>query len=193
MIHHLAEIDTQVVIPESTVVWALAQIRSGARVGEYCMIGRGAYIGPGVRLGNRTRIQNGAYIYEPAILEDGVFVGPGAILTNDRRPRAVLPDGTTKGPEDWLPVGVHVGQGAAIGAGAICVAPVSIGSWALVGAGAVVTQDVPGHALVIGNPARLVGWVGKGGEALASVDGGWISPVTGERYRLHETRGMITD
>lgn len=117
------------------------------------MIGRNVYIGPGVVIGNNCKIQNNALIYEPAILEDGVFVGPAVVLTNDKNPRAVNPDGSLKLSSDWTMVGVTLKRGSAIGANSVCIAPVVVGEWALVGAGSVVTRDVPAGLTVIGNPA----------------------------------------
>ena len=109
------------------------------------------------------KLQNYALVYEPAKLGDGVFVGPAAVLTNDTYPRAVTPDGRLKNTDDWHAVGVVIGEGAAIGARAVCVAPVTIGRWALVAAGAVVVADVPDFGLVVGVPARRIGWVGRAG------------------------------
>jgi acetyltransferase-like isoleucine patch superfamily enzyme len=148
------------------------------------VVGRGAYIGAGARLGDNCKIQNYALVYEPAALADGVFVGPAAVLTNDTYPRAINPDGSLKSGEDWEHVGVEIGRGASIGARAVCVAPVVIGPWAMVAAGAVVVKDVPAHALVVGVPARRIGWVGRAGQALAPTGGGdWLCPATGQRYR----------
>lgn len=175
-------------------VWDQSVVRSGAEIGAETILGRGVYIGPGVRLGERCKVQNNALVYEPAVLGDGVFIGPAVVLTNDTYPRAVTPDGRRKGAEDWEAVGVTIEDGAAVGARAVCVAPVRIGRWASVGAGSVVTRDVPAHALVVGTPARKVGWVGRSGVPLVSdTRDRWICPVSGEVYveidgRLEEAR-----
>ncbi|WP_261792441.1 acyltransferase [Arthrobacter sp. PM3] len=170
-------------IGEGTRIWHLAQIREDAVLGANCNIGRGAYVGPGVQLGDNCKLQNYALVYEPARLADGVFVGPAAVLTNDLYPRAVTPDGTLKGSDDWVAVGVTIGKGASVGARAVCIAPACIGEWATVAAGAVVTKDVPAFAVVAGVPARQVGWVGEAGHPLKQDDGGsWLCPATGRRY-----------
>lgn len=179
-------------IGDSTSVWDLAQVREGATLGSGCIIGRGAYIGPGVSLGSNCKVQNFALVYEPAVLEDGVFIGPAATLTNDRYPRAVNPDGSIKVAADWQPVGVLCRTGASVGAGAVCVAPLVVGRWAVVAAGAVVTRDVPDFALVAGTPAQRVRWVGRGGVPLVEEGGGeWVCPQTGERFT--ESEGMLRE
>ncbi len=181
-VHPSADIDDDVALGDGTRVWHLAHVRTGARVGRDCTIGRGAYIGPGVFVGDACKIQNHALVYEPAQLGHGVFVGPAAVLTNDEFPRAVNPDGSAKSAADWDAVGVAVGDGASIGARAVCIAPVRIGAWSLVAAGAVVTRDVPAHAIVAGVPARRVGWVGRAGRPLRAEGEEWLCPVTGDRY-----------
>lgn len=187
-----ADVDSRARIGAGSRVWHLAQIREDAVVGANCTIGRGAYVGPGVRLGDNVKLQNYALVYEPAILEDGVFVGPAAVLTNDMYPRAVTPQGRLKDHDDWTMVAVVIREGAAIGARAVCVAPVEIGRWALVAAGAVVTVDVPDFALVVGVPARRVGWVGRAGVPLRSRgDGLFECPSTGAEYV--EADGTLTE
>lgn len=170
-------------IGEGTVVWHLAQVREGAVIGENCVIGRGAYVGSYVRIGDTCKLQNFALVYEPAILEEGVFVGPAAVFTNDHYPRSISVDGGLKTRDDWAPVGVTCRTGASIGARAVCVAPVTIGRWAMVAAGSVVIKDVADFALVAGVPARRIGWVGRAGVPLNAVgEGRWACPETGETY-----------
>ena len=184
-----ADVDERAVIGDGTFVWHLAQVRENAVVGEECVLGRGAYVGPGVRVGNRCKIQNPALVYEPAVLEDGVFVGPGVVFTNDEFPRAVTPAGALKTADDWEAVAVVVREGAAIGARAVCVAPVTIGRWSLVAAGAVVAADVPDFALVAGVPARRVRWVGRAGAPLEDRgEGIFVCPRTGQVYTEVEGR-----
>jgi UDP-2-acetamido-3-amino-2,3-dideoxy-glucuronate N-acetyltransferase len=177
-----ADVSERATVGEGSSVWHLAQVREDAVLGRECVVGRGAYIGTGVRLGNFCKVQNYALVYEPAELGDGVFIGPAVILTNDQYPRAVNPDGTRKSAADWDAVGVTVREGASIGARAVCVAPVTVGRWASVAAGSVVTRDVPAYGLVVGVPARRVGWVGRAGVPLERGDTGWRCPVTGDRF-----------
>jgi UDP-2-acetamido-3-amino-2,3-dideoxy-glucuronate N-acetyltransferase len=182
-----ADVDDGAVVGDRTSIWHLAQVREGARVGNDCVVGRGAYVGPGALVGDRVKIQNHALVYEPAVLEDGVFVGPAVVLTNDVHPRSVTPEGSLKTASDWTSVGVTVRAGASIGARAVCVAPVEIGRWAMVGAGAVVTKDVPDYALVLGVPARQVGWVGEAGVPLEPVaETTFRCPATGRTYAVED-------
>lgn len=158
-----ADMDEGVTIGDGSSIWHLAQVRHGAELGENVIVGRGAYIGEGVHVGNNCKIQNYALVYEPAYLEDGVFIGPAVVLTNDHFPRAINPDGTVKSSSDWEPVGVTLKEGCSIGARTTCVAPVTVGRWATVAAGSVVVKDVPDYALVAGVPARRIKWVGRSG------------------------------
>ena len=178
-----ADVDERATIGDGTSVWHLAQVRENAVLGEGCVVGRGAYVGSGVQVGRNVKIQNLALVYEPAVLEDGVFVGPAVVLTNDHYPRSVNPDGSLKSGHDWEPVGVTVREGASLGARSVCVAPVTIGRWALVAAGSVVVQDVPDFALVAGVPAKRLRWVGHAGVPLEpDGDGRWRCPHTGRTY-----------
>lgn len=184
-IHATADVADNAEISETARVWHYAQVREDAKINADCIIGRGAYIGTGVTLGAGCKVQNYALVYEPAVLEDGVFIGPAAVLTNDEFPRAINPDGTPKSAHDWKAVGVHVKRGASIGANATCIAPLVIGEWALVGSGSVVTKDVPNFALVVGNPARRIRWVGKAGMPLQPTNEPnlYTCPVSGDLYR----------
>lgn len=179
-----ADVDERAVIGDGSSVWHLAQVRESAKLGENCVIGRGAYVGTGVVMGNNCKVQNYALVYEPARLGNGVFIGPAVVLTNDTYPRAVSPDGTLKSASEWDAVGVTIGDGAAIGARSVCVAPLTIGAWALVAAGSVVTRDVPEYALVVGVPAKQIGWVGHAGQRLLEqTNGVWECPATGATYQ----------
>jgi acetyltransferase-like isoleucine patch superfamily enzyme len=186
-----ADVSPDATIGDGSSIWHLAQVREQAVLGRNCIVGRGAYVGTGVVMGDNCKVQNYALVYEPARLADGVFIGPAVVLTNDTYPRAINPDGSLKSAHDWEPVGVTIGRGAAIGARATCVAPVSIGEWATVAAGAVVVKDVPDFALVAGVPARRIGWVGTAGVPLQrdDADGAWVCPATGDRYL--ETDGLL--
>lgn len=168
-IHPSAEVSPLATIGEGTRIWHQAQVRERARIGRSCIIGKGAYIDFDVAIGDRVKIQNGASIYHGATIEDGVFVGPHACLTNDKLPRAITPDGELKRDADWEVGEILVQYGASIGAGAIILPGVTLGRFAMVGAGAVVTRDVAAHALVVGNPARQVGFVCACGQPLESV------------------------
>jgi acetyltransferase-like isoleucine patch superfamily enzyme len=184
-IHAQADVDQGALIGSGSKIWELARVRSGVKIGPKTIIGRSAYIDADVQIGANCKVQNNALIYSPAVIADGVFIGPGAILTNDLNPRAINETGTLKSAADWKVQRVEILFGASIGAGAICVAPVTIGSWAMVGAGAVVIKNVPDFALVVGNPAKQIGWVGKAGSKLdksKDQENKFICPITKSEY-----------
>jgi acetyltransferase-like isoleucine patch superfamily enzyme len=167
-VHPTAEVSTEAHVGPGTRVWNEAQVRAGARIGADCNIGKGVYIDCEVRVGNRVKIQNRASLYRGVVIEDGVFIGQHVAFTNDRVPRAIWPDGRRRGSSDWTPLPTRVRYGASIGAGAVILPGLTIGRWALVGAGAVVTRDVPDYGLVVGHPARLIGYVCPCGERVAA-------------------------
>lgn len=191
-VHPSADIADNAQIGDGTSIWHYAQIREDCTIGNNVIIGRGVYVGNGVSIGAHSKIQNYALLYEPAVLEPGVFVGPGVILTNDHYPRAINPDGSQKNSSDWDLVGVTIREGASIGAGSICIAPVEIGAWALVAAGSTVTKNVPAFALVAGVPAKQIRWVGKAGVPLIDDGAGrFTCPKTGARYFQIDTQTLI--
>lgn len=159
--HPTAIIEDGAEIGEGTRIWHFAHVRSGAKVGRNCNIGKDVYIDQGAVVGNNVKIQNGVSVYRGVIIEDNVFVGPYAVFTNDKYPRAFS--------TDWEVVKTTIKEGASIGANATIVCGVTIGRYAMVAAGSVVTRDVPDHGLVMGNPARLVGFVCYCGRPLKEV------------------------
>jgi acetyltransferase-like isoleucine patch superfamily enzyme len=189
-----ADVDSSATIGDGSSIWHLAQIRDGVTLGKNCIIGRGAYIGSGVSLGENCKVQNYALVYEPAKLGNGVFIGPAAVLTNDQFPRAVNPDLSLKRGSDWDAVGVTIGDGASIGARAVCIAPVTIGKWALVAAGAVVTKNVPNYALVAGVPAKRIRWVGRAGVPLEEIsDNRFRCPSDNSYYQQISENELVED
>lgn len=158
-IHPSADLEAGVSVGPRSSVWHNAVLRAGASIGAECIVGRDAFIDEGVRLGDRVKVQNAALVYHGVTVGNGVFIGPNAILTNDRYPRAITPTGELARGDDWTVSPIELGDGCSIGAGAVVVAGTRIGRFATVGAGAVVTRDVPDYALVAGNPARRLGWV----------------------------------
>jgi len=160
-----ASIDpTAIVEPGATVgpgtrIWHFCHLMPGARVGANCVLGQGVYVAARAEVGDGCRIQNQVSLYDGVVLEDDVFVGPSAVFTNVARPRAFISRRSEFQP-------TRVGRGATIGANATIVCGHTVGAYALVGAGAVVTRDVAPHALVLGVPARQVGWVCRCGQTL---------------------------
>lgn len=149
-------------------MWNQAQIREDAVVGRDCIIGKGAYIDKDVRIGDRCKLQNSVFVFRGFNLADGVFLGPGAMLLNDKNPRAINPDGTLKSDEDWTASEGLIDYGAAVGGGAIVLPGVRVGRMAMIGSGAVVTRDVPERGIVFGNPARLRGFACDCGHELSA-------------------------
>jgi acetyltransferase-like isoleucine patch superfamily enzyme len=150
MISDTATIGANVSIGGTTRIWDFAQLRENVIVGDDCVIGRNVYVGVGVSIGSQSKVQNNALLYEPAVIGKRVFVGPGVILTNDSHPRAV---------GEWSAKGVVLEDDCSLGAGVIVISGVRVGAGAMIGAGSVVTKDVPPRALMVGTPARQVGWV----------------------------------
>jgi UDP-2-acetamido-3-amino-2,3-dideoxy-glucuronate N-acetyltransferase len=155
-------------IGRGTRVWAFTHILPGARVGQNCNIGDHCFIESGAVVGNNVTLKNGNMVWEGVTLAEGVFVGPHVFFTNDRHPRSPRLAQVQRRyaeKQNWL-VPTTIERGAALGAGAVILPGVKVGEYAMVGAGAVVTKSVSSHALVIGNPARRVGWVCRCGKPL---------------------------
>lgn len=164
--HKTAEVSSLAKVGENTKIWMNAQIRERANIGRNCNIGKNVYIGAGVKIGDNVKIQNNTSVFEGLSIEDGVFIGPHVVFANDKYPRAIKDDGSIKKIIDWKMEKSLVKYGASIGANATILPGITIGEYAMVGAGAVVTKNVPDFALVIGNPAKIVGKVDKNGKII---------------------------
>lgn len=150
-IHATAVVEEHAILGAGSKVWHHAHVRSNAVIGRNCLLGKNVFVDEGVRVGNDVRIQNNVSVYAGVELADGVFVGPSAVFTNDRWPRA--------GAHSWQILSTIVGRGATIGANATVVAGIRLGEWSFVGAGSVVTRAVRPHEVVAGNPARTLAWI----------------------------------
>ncbi|MGH7330803.1 MAG: acyltransferase, partial [Polyangiaceae bacterium] len=166
-IHPSAVIDEDVSIGEGTRIWHFTHLSKGCKIGERCSLGQNVYIAPGVRIGSNVKIQNNVSIYEGVELEDNVFCGPSMVFTNVLTPRSAFPRNTSRHY-----IRTVVRKGATIGANATVVCGNTIGEHGFVGAGAVVTHDVPNYAIVVGNPARVIGYACLCGAKLVLEPGG---------------------
>jgi len=164
-VHESAVIDEDVRLGEGTKVWHFVHVSSGARIGRDCSLGQNVYVGKDVTVGDRVRVQNNVSIYTGVELGDEVFLGPSCVFTNVVNPRASIDR-----KQAFERTGV--GRGASIGANATIVCGHALGAYCFIGAGAVVTRDVPAHGLVVGNPARQIGWMCRCGERLPAVGPG---------------------
>ena len=180
VIHPSAIVDEGAQLGDGTRVWHFVHVSAGARVGEGCSLGQGVYVGNDVTIGRNVKVQNNVSVYDAVTLEDDVFCGPSMVFTNVHNPRSAVPR-----KNEYRRTLVR--RGATLGANCTIVCGVTIGEHAFVGAGAVVSRDVPAHALVVGVPARRIGWISRHGERLALPASGHAEatcPATGERYRL---------
>lgn len=160
-VHPTAEVDRGARLGTGTKVWHFCHVMSGARIGDRCVLGQNVFVATSARIGNGCRIQNNVSLYDGVVLADDVFVGPSAVFTNVRNPRAAFNRRTAI-------EATRVGRGATIGANATIVSGVTIGDCAFVGAGSVVTRNVPPHAVVTGVPARRTSWICECGETRGS-------------------------
>lgn len=178
--HETAVVDSNCLIGNGTKIWHFSHIMSNSTIGQFCNIGQNVVISPEVLLGNNVKIQNNVSVYTGVICEDDVFLGPSMVFTNVINPRSHV-----NRKEEYK--ATYVRKGASIGANATVVCGNEIGRYALVGAGAVVTKDVPAYALVVGNPARQIGWVSENGHRLQfNKEGIAVCPETKQNYKLEQ-------
>jgi len=176
--HESAIVDEGAQLGEGTKVWHFAHVSPGARIGRGCSLGQGVYVGNDVQIGDGCKVQNNVSVYDAVTLEDDVFCGPSMVFTNVYNPRAAV----VRKNEYRRTV---VRQGATLGANCTIVCGVEIGRYAFIGAGAVVQKSVPEFALMVGVPARRIGWMSRNGERLDfNADGAATCPATGDQYRL---------
>jgi UDP-2-acetamido-3-amino-2,3-dideoxy-glucuronate N-acetyltransferase len=172
-IHLSSYVDDPVTIGTGTVIWHFCHVLGGVTIGERCSIGQNVMIGPNVTVGNGCKIQNNVSLYEGVVLEDEVFCGPSCVFTNVLNPRSIV---SRKSEFKQT----FVRRGATIGANATIVCGNEIGGYAFIGAGALITGDVPSHALMVGTPARRIGWMSRAGERLGP---SLICPRDDSHYR----------
>jgi UDP-2-acetamido-3-amino-2,3-dideoxy-glucuronate N-acetyltransferase len=172
-VHGTAIVDDGAIVGPGTKIWHFSHVLAGSRIGARCVLGQNVMVGPRVVIGDGCKLQNNVSVYESVTLEDDVFCGPSAVFTNVLTPRAFI-----ERKSEFAPTLVR--RGATIGANATIVCGVTIGAYAMIGAGAVVTKDIVDFALVVGNAARRIGWVGRAGERLGT---DLVCPRTGEKYR----------
>jgi UDP-2-acetamido-3-amino-2,3-dideoxy-glucuronate N-acetyltransferase len=177
-VHPTAVIDNECIIGAGTKIWHFSHIMSGCTIGEHCNIGQNVVISPSVVLGNNVKVQNNVSLYTGVICEEDVFIGPSAVFTNVINPRSHV-----NRKEEFKPTLIR--KGATIGANATIVCGNEIGAYAMIGAGAVITKTVNAYALVVGNPAKQIGWVSENGQRLLfNKEGLAVCPETGEKYSL---------
>ena len=181
-VHESSYVDDGARIGTGTKIWHFCHVMPGAAIGERCSVGQNVVIMPGTRIGTNVKIQNNVSIYEGVELEDDVFCGPSCVFTNVINPRSHV----TRKHEYQRTL---VRRGASIGANATIVCGITLGEYAFIGAGAVVTSDVPAHALMVGVPARRVGWMCQCGIRLVVKDGSGTCEACGSRYR--ESAGTL--
>lgn len=180
--HPTAVIDEGCQIGAGTKIWHFSHLMPGCELGENCNIGQNVVISPAVVLGKNVKVQNNVSIYTGVSCDDDVFLGPSCVFTNVLNPRSAV-----NRRDNYLQT--HVGKGASIGANATIVCGHNIGAFAFIGAGAVVTKEIPAYALVVGNPARQIGWMSEYGQRLHfDTEGLAICPESGQKYQLQNAK-----
>lgn len=184
--HKTAEIEKGAKIGEGTRIYHHCQIKKGTEIGKNCTIGHNCFISSKAKIGNNVKLESNIDIWDLVTLEDYVFVGPSAVFTNDINPRAKYPKKEYSQYGEWLPTLVK--EGATIGANATILCGNTIGKWAIVGAGAVVTKDVPDYAIVVGVPAKIIGWACECGNKLEFKKGKAFCKICKRKYKKRRNK-----
>tara|TARA_A100001015_G_scaffold282355_1_gene346539 strand:+ start:210 stop:788 length:579 start_codon:yes stop_codon:yes gene_type:complete len=176
-IHETAIVNIKNNIGKDSKIWHFSHVMDGSTIGEKCTLGQNCFVGENVKIGNNVKIQNNVSIYDGVIIEDNVFIGPSVVFTNVNKPRSEYP--TNKKYKS-----TYVREGSSIGANATIVCGNTLGKYCFVGSGTVVTKDIPNNALVVGNPSRIIGWVGESGERLSIKGDEGFDEVLDHKYSI---------
>ena len=183
-IHETAIVDDLNSIGDDTKVWHYSHVMSSSVIGKNCSIGQNCFVGENVKIGDNVKVQNNVSLFDGVEVESNVFIGPSVVFTNVNKPRSEYP--TNKIYDQTT-----VKEGASIGANSTIICGVVIGNYSFIGAGSIITKNVPNYALVVGNPGKIIGWVGESGERLIIDNEIGKDPILDHKFKLNYVNGEI--